>query len=208
MGIFLRPWRASLYLSPMRRKMGMALGKFILWLGGWKIVSGPPPGLKQAVLISAPHTSNWDFLWARTAFYVIGLPLRFTIKKEFMKFPFGPFMRSMGAIAIDRSKPGQGQKGGKSSVDAMVDLFEEYETLFMIVTPEGTRSYNPNWKTGFYHVALKAGVPMLPGYLDYAKREAGIGPAFVPTGNVDEDIEKIKDFFRPIKGKFPENGVR
>lgn len=137
----------------------------------------------------------------------MGIPLRFTIKKEFMRFPFAPFLRSMGAIAIDRSKPGKGQKGGRSSVDAMIDLFKQYPKLVIAVTPEGTRSYNPNWKTGFYHVAMGAGVPMFPGYLDYGTRRAGVGPAFKPTGNVEVDIEKIKDYFRGFKGKIPENGV-
>lgn len=126
-----------------------------------------------------------------------------------MKFPFGPFLRAMGAIPIDRSKRKHGDTGGKSSsVQAMIDLFEEHEELVIIVTPEGTRKYQPNWKSGFYHVALGANVPMYPGYLNYAKKEAGVGPKIIPTGNLEADIESIKDFYRPIAGKFPENGVR
>ncbi|MEL6536973.1 MAG: 1-acyl-sn-glycerol-3-phosphate acyltransferase [Bacteroidota bacterium] len=184
------------------------IGRLVIKLGRWKIVEGLPKGVKKAVLVSGPHTSNWDFLWSRFAMYSLGVPVKFAIKKEFMRFPLGPILQGMGAIPIDRSNPGAGQAGGKSSTEAIVEFFNRHEYLYLLVTPEGTRAYSPNWKTGFYYVAQQAGVPIFPAYLNYATREAGIGPRFEPTGDVEADIEALKDFFRPIPGRYPEKGIR
>lgn len=153
-------------------------------------------------MVAAPHTSNWDFIYARAAFYMMNVPLRYTIKKEFMVFPFGPLLKAMGALPIDRSK-------NNKMVDAMVSLFQEHqEDMCVLVTPEGTRKYQPRWRRGFYYVALGANVPIVLGYLDYAKKEAGIGPTIYPSGDVDADIEKIQAFYRTKTARFPEQGVR
>lgn len=183
------------------------LALLVFKISGWKISGFYPKEIKKCVMIAAPHTSNWDLLYARAAFFIMGVPLRYTIKKEIMKFPLGNILKALGAIPIDRTKKGKVSKRN-SVVDAMVDLFDEREELVIMITPEGTRKYAPKWKTGFYHVALGAKVPILLGFLDYKNKVAGIGPTFYPTGNLDEDIEKIKDFYRPIKGKYPEQGVR
>ena len=92
-------------------------------------------------------------------------------------------------------------------VEAMVKLFDSYDDLIVLVTPEGTRKYVKEWKTGFYHVAEKAGVPIVLGYCDYKNKIAGIGEVFKTTGKVEEDIEKIKDFYRKVVPKYPEKGV-
>ena len=151
-------------------------------------------------MIAAPHTSNWDFVYARAAFYLMGIPLRFTIKKELFFFPLGPILSAFGGIAIDRSK-----KGGM--VGHMIELYKDRKELFILVTPEGTRSKAKNWKKGFYHVALGAGVPISCGYLDYAKKEAGIGPTVLPTGDYEKDLEIIQRFYRGVTAKYPEQGV-
>lgn len=153
-------------------------------------------------MIAAPHTSNWDFIYARAAFYLMDAPIRFTIKKEFTEFPLvGPLLMSMGALPVDRSK-------NTKLVDAMIKIIKETPgDMCVMVTPEGTRKYQPRWRKGFYHVAVGAGVPIVLGYLDYAKKEAGIGPTFYPTGDIDADIEKIMAFYRTKQGKFPEQGV-
>ncbi|MAY83623.1 MAG: glycerol acyltransferase [Flavobacteriales bacterium] len=153
------------------------------------------------VMIAAPHTSNWDFMYARAAFYLMGIPLRFTIKKELFFFPLGPILRAFGGIAIDRSKSG-------GMVGHMIELYEERDELFILVTPEGTRSYAREWKKGFYHVAEGAGVPICCGYLDYAKKIAGIGPTIHPSGDYEKDLEIIQDFYRGVTAKYPEQGVR
>ncbi len=181
------------------------LSKLILWLGGWKVSAKIPENTKKAVMIAAPHTSNWDLVWARAAFYILNVPVRYTVKKELLKGPLKWVLNGLGAIGIDRT-----HKKGKiqSMTDAMIQLFDERDELVILITPEGTRSYQPEWKSGFYRIAEGAGVPILCGYLDYENKIAGIGPSFEAKGDMKENIEKIKDFYRPIKGKFPENGIR
>lgn len=183
------------------------LAKLWFWLKGWKIEGEMPKGVKKAVMTAAPHTSNWDFVWARAAFYVLKVPLNYTIKKEFIKGPLGWMLKSMGAIPIDR-RPKKAGESRKSMVDAMADLFKSREQLFVMVTPEGTRKFASKWKTGFYFTALSAGVPIVLGFLDYKNKIAGIGPTVYPSGNLEEDMETIKAFYRTKTGKFPEQGVK
>lgn len=183
------------------------LARFWFWLKGWKIEGEMPEGVKKAVMTAAPHTSNWDFVWARASFYVLRVPLNYTIKKEFIKGPLGWMLKSMGAIPIDRSPKTEGAPR-RSMVEVMTELFTTRDQLYVMVTPEGTRKYVPKWKTGFYYTALNAGVPIVVGFLDYKNKRAGIGPTIYPTGNVEEDLEKIKAFYRTKTGKFPEMGVK
>ncbi|WP_197088649.1 1-acyl-sn-glycerol-3-phosphate acyltransferase [Rufibacter radiotolerans] len=181
--------------------IGKAISKVIFKLAGWKLKGGMPPNIKQAIMIAAPHTSNWDFVFARAAFYLMEVPVKLTIKKEAFFFPVGPLLKAMGAIPVDRKK-------NNNLVAAMVDLFKHNDHLVMLVTPEGTRKYQPRWRKGFYHTAVGAGVPIMLGYLDYAKKEAGIGPAIYPTGDFDADMEKILAFYRTVTPKYPSQGVR
>jgi len=182
------------------------LARFILWISGWKVVGTWPTGLKKAVLIAVPHTSNWDLIYARAAFYILDVPVKFTIKKEIMIGPLGWLIKGVGGIAIDRKRVAGKKK--QTYTQAMISMLKERDELVMMVTPEGTRSYAPKWKTGFYHIALGAEVPVVVGYLDYKLKEAGIGPMIIPSGNMDEDIEIMKEFGRTVTPKFPENGIR
>ncbi len=186
-----------------------AISKFIFRVTGWQVSGEIPPDLKKAVIIAAPHTSYWDFLYARAAFFIMGLNLRITIKKEVVNAPFfGWFARKLGAIAIDRT-PKNGSLNRKTSmVDAMVDILKNHDQMIMMITPEGTRKYVPRWKTGFYRVAQQAQVPIILGFLDYATKTAGIGPIFYPTGDYEKDLAEIQAFYRTKQGKFPEQGVR
>lgn len=171
---------------------------------GWKTQGGLSSGIKKAVMVAAPHTSNWDFIFARAALFIMRIPVRFTIKKEWLHFPLSLILNPLGALPIDRSPK---EKKKKSMVQVMVDLFKSRDRLIVLVTPEGTRKRVDTWKTGFYYVAHNAQVPIILAYLDYAKKEAGIGPVFQPTGNIEEDIEAIKSFYRKVTPKFPEQGV-
>ena len=128
--------------------------------------------------------------------------MRFTIKKEWMKFPFNLFMLSLGAIGIDRSPKVPGQKR-KSMVEAMASLFDEHKRIAVVVTPEGSRSLRTEWKTGFYYVAQTAGVHVCCGYLDYRKKEAGVGMEVLPGDDEAEDLKQIMEFYRGIHPKFP-----
>jgi len=178
------------------------LSKLIFWLSGWKIVGEKPEGLQKFVIIAAPHTSNWDFVYARAAFYMMKIPLKYTIKKELFFFPLGWVLDKMGGIPINRSK----KKG--NMVAQMAQNFKKRDHLALMITPEGTRSYAKEWKKGFYYIAQEAAVPILLGYLDYKKKEAGIGPCVYPSGNYEADLEKIQAFYRTITAKYPEKGVK
>lgn len=183
-------------------RMGKRLAAFLLRLSGWRMNPDLPEGVERCVMIAAPHTSNWDIYYARLAFFVMGIPLRFTIKKEWMRPPFSWFLRPLGALAIDRSprRPGEARP---SATEAMARLFETHERLAIMVTPEGTRKKRTEWKSGFYYVALAAGVPIGLGYLDYARKEAGVGGMIHPTGNREADFRRIMAFYRDIAPRHP-----
>jgi 1-acyl-sn-glycerol-3-phosphate acyltransferase len=177
------------------------LSILVFRLSGWKVKGSIPKEIKKSVMVAAPHTSNWDLLYARAAFYILGVPLRYTIKKELFFFPLGIFLRALGGIPIDRKKKGR-------MVDKIADLYKEHEHLCIIVTPEGTRSYANEWKRGFYHIAQEANVPIILGYLDYAKKHAGVGPILEPSGDYEKDLQFIKGFYRNITPRYPEQGVK
>ena len=130
-----------------------------LRLSGWTFKNQMPPEIRQCVLIAAPHTSNWDALYTKLGFMVMGIPAKLTIKDSYMRFPYGPAIRAMGGIGINRRAKKEGEHR-PSMVQAMADLFKQHKELIMLVTPEGTRSLRTEWKTGFYHVAKLAGVPI------------------------------------------------
>ncbi len=176
------------------------LARVIFWITGWKIAANNAYKVKKMVTIAAPHTSNWDLLYARAAFYLMSIPVNYTVKKELFFFPLGWLLKALGGIPIDRKAKGK-------MVDKMAALYDDYETFSIMITPEGTRSYSPEWKKGFYYIAQKANVPIALGYLDYAKKEAGVGPLVTPTGDYEKDLETIQAFYRNVTPKYPEQGV-
>lgn len=184
--------------------MGYYIGRFIFFLMGWKLAQYPPKGLKRSVMIASPHTSNWDLIMARAAFAIMRLPVKFTIKEEWFKFPLNLLMGPLGGIPIDRSPKKQGE-GRVSMVDAMAELFNKHEEIIVLVTPEGTRKLRTEWKTGFYYVAKQANVPISCGWLDYKKKHAGVGLVLSPGDNMEDDMKQIMNFYKDIAPKFPEN---
>lgn len=179
------------------------MGKFLFWivkLFGWKIDEHAPKDVKQAVVVVGPHTSNWDFVLGYIAFQKYGITGRYLIKKELFFFPLGFFLRKMGGLPVDR-------KAKNNFTDQAVELFKKYDDLYLVFTPEGTRSYNPNWKKGFYYIAQKANVPIYIAYMDYEKKIGGFHSIYTPTGDVDGDIKNIKEIMSVYKGRFPENGI-
>jgi len=181
------------------------LSRIVFWITGWTFRGDWPEGVNKAVLIAVPHTSNWDLLYARAGFYLMDIPVRYTIKKELMVGPLGWLLKGLGGIAIDRKRIPGGKK--QTYTQAMIDMLQESDDLVIMVTPEGTRSQVKRWKTGFYHVAKGAGVPVVIGYLDYKKKEAGVGPMFTLEGEMGEEIEKMKEFGRTVTPRHPEKGV-
>jgi len=174
--------------------------RIILKLMGWKIDKHVPDGVKKAVIVMGPHTSNWDFVIGKMAFVTFGIKARFLIKKELFFFPFGPILKAMGGIPVDR-------KANNNFTEQAVDYFNNNESMYMVFTPEGTRKYSPNWKKGFYYIAQKANVPIYIGYMDYEQKTGGFHSLFQPTGDADKDILEIKEILKQYKGKFPENGI-
>lgn len=172
--------------------------KIILQYRGWKIKGSIPKDIKKAILISAPHTSNMDFVIGRSALYQLGFKdLKFFIKKEAFFFPFGGLLKKLGGIPVDRKR--------NTLIRDTVKTFSQKEKLFLIITPEGTRKPVKRWKKGFYNIALEAGVPLILSYIDYKKKEGGIGPVIYPSGDWKSDMEKIKLFYADKTARFPEN---
>lgn len=178
--------------------------KLIFKLFGWRITHFLSDDIKKCVIVVAPHTSNWDFIFGMGAVKLMGIKQRFAIKKEWMRFPFKKLMESLGALPIDRNKKKvQGEK--LSGVDAMSALFENRDELRLIITPEGTRSRVEKWKTGFYFVAVKANVPIALGFMDYKTKTCGIDKVIYPSGNFNADMKEIMAFYKNVNGKNPEN---
>ncbi|MBU1010130.1 MAG: lysophospholipid acyltransferase family protein [Bacteroidetes bacterium] len=172
------------------------ISRFILWLMGWKISGSIPADVKRCVIIAAPHTSNWDFFIGRLAYFQLHVPVKFLIKKEVFIWPFGSILKSIGGIAVDRGRK-------NNLVEDVAKLFTDYEVLNVIITPEGTRRRVDHWKKGFYYIALKAGVPLVLGFVDYGNKTTGFGDVFYPTGNLKEDMAFIEEFYMTKTAKYP-----
>ncbi len=172
-------------------------------LKGWKFNSNLPAEVHRCVMIASPHTSNWDFIYMAAAFDMLGISIRFTVKNELRKIPIvGWMLTKFGAIWIDRT-PKQGSTERPSMVEVMTDLFNEREKLTLVVTRERTRSLRTVWMMGLYHVAKNAGVPVCLGYLDYKKKEAGVGKVVWPSGDMEADLREITAFYKDITPKHP-----
>lgn len=172
---------------------------------GWSVENKVSEGLDKCVMIAAPHTSNADLLYTLAAFAELEIPVRFTIKNDWTRMPvIGVFIRALGGVGIDR-KPKEESGRKISFVEAMARLFDKHDRLVVLVTPEGTRSKSENWKSGFYHVAKQANVPVAFGFLDYKRKVAGIGGLIYPTQDQEADMRKIMAFYAPIHAKYPEH---
>lgn len=181
------------------------LSKLYLKVIGWSIDPNPPKELKeQCVMICAPHTSNWDFPITLSIMNVLNIKARYAIKKEIMGFPFGPILKALGGISINRQPKKEGEKK-KSTVQAIAQLFQKEKHLCLMIAAEGTRSLRREWKTGFYYIALQANVPICLGYLDYERKIGGFGKVVYPSGDLEKDMAEIMAFFVDKTGKHPEN---
>ncbi len=180
--------------------MLLLISRLFFKLIGWKVTGSVPPSLKQYVMIVAPHTSNWDFFIGLAARSILRVDTKYVAKQELFRFPFGWIFRKLGGYPVDRSK-------NTNFVDAVCDLLEKNPEFSICFTPEGTRSYVPKWKTGFYYIALKTKLPIIMVGFNYAKKEVCVEPPFMPSGNLEKDLEFMLDYYRKIPGKFPEKGI-
>lgn len=189
--------RTTVFDTPVLTPLLRLLSSAILALIGWKAI-GRPLENPRFVLIGAPHTSNWDFPLMLMVVLKLRLRLYWMGKNTLFMFPFGGLMRWLGGIAIDRSQH-------HGVVEQVVQMYGENSQLVVLVPPEGTRKRVKEWKTGFYHIANNAGVPVLMGYLDVSKKEAGLADFFFPTGDVEADIRNIRAFYANKRGIRPDN---
>ncbi len=164
-----------------------SIARLLLRMGGWTLV-GEHPSAPKAVIIAAPHTSNWDGIWGLIAKVALKVDVHFFGKDTLFWFPLGTLLRAMGGIPLDRANPG-------SSVDQAVRGFDVADSYYFAMAPEGTRRHRPFWKTGFYRIALGAGVPVVLAFFDYEQRRLGIGPTVDLTGDPDQDLARIGEFY-------------
>ncbi len=173
------------------------IARFILRLLGWNIYTRVPSDIPKAVIIMAPHTSNWDFFLGRLAIFWYRMRPRILIKKEAFGPITGPILKKLGGVPVDRSH-------SQNTVKQITKCFRQHEKFHLLITPEGTRKRVNKWKKGFYFIALNAKVPILLAFLDYRKKEGGIGMMIEPTGDFDADFKIIEDFYRDKQARHPE----
>ncbi len=172
-------------------------GSFVLRLFGWTTDYKEEFSIKKGVVLAAPHTSNWDFLFALATFWKMGINVKFLIKDSYTKSLFGFFFKALGAVGVDR-------ENGKNMVDFAAELIQKKDIIF-IVPAEGTRKRVEKWKTGFYHIAKKANVPVLLGYLDYPSKTSGINKIIYLTDSFENDMKEIQTYYLKYTGKYPMN---
>lgn len=177
--------------------MKKLIGSLVLFLFGWKAQYPEHFKAKKTVMIAAPHTSNWDLLYALAVYWKKGIRAQFLIKNAYTKGLHGYFFKWLGAIGVDRNKH-------NNLVDYAVSLFKTNDSLVLMVPAEGTRKRVEKWKTGFYHMAKLAEVPITFGFLDYKNKIAGVGGVCTPTENFEKDMLYIQNFYKNITAKFPE----
>jgi 1-acyl-sn-glycerol-3-phosphate acyltransferase len=173
------------------------IAAFLLKILGWKVTGTFPSQYKKLVILEAPHTSNLDWFIGMLCIYSKGIKVNVIIKKEAFFWPVGGLLKKMGGIPIDRT-------GTKNKVEAIAELFDKHDSLYLGITPEGTRSLVTNWRKGYYYIALKAGVPLLLAYIDYKKKIGHFGPVIIPSGDYEKDFEKIEAFYKGVHAKYPE----
>jgi 1-acyl-sn-glycerol-3-phosphate acyltransferase len=178
-------------VGPVRRFIGRT------WLKafGWTLADELPRAPK-AVFVAAPHTSNWDLPFMLAVAWSLGIDVSWAGKDNLFKPPFGPIMKALGGVPIDRSKRG-------NQVERIANTIRSADRLYLTIAPSGTRSRRDHWKSGFYRIAQAANVPMMLGFLDYEKKRGGLAFTMEPTGDVKADMERIRAFYKDVRGKHP-----
>lgn len=182
---------------PLLGRIVRGLCRVALFLMRWRPV-GEAPEAKKCVIIAAPHTSNWDFVYALLVCYAMGLNVYWMGKKEMFPWPFRGLLMRLGGVPVDRANA---YNVAKEAIVAM----RRAEELRLIIPPEATRKKVDDWKRGFYLIARGARVPIVCGYLDYKTRTGGFGPVVVPSGDQNADMKVFRDFYATITARYPEN---
>ena len=180
---------------PARLTFSQTFARFILRLIGWRVQDNLPDN-KKYVLIAAPHTSNWDFVYMLLFRAALGIKAHWAAKDTFFRGPWGGLLKKIGGIPVNR-------RLSNNFVDQIVTAFRQAEHMVLVIAPEGTRSIVKYWKSGFYYMAMGAGVPIALGLLDYARKVGGVGATLMPTGDIQTDFATIRELYRGIAGKHP-----
>lgn len=177
-------------------RLSLLTGRLFLKLFRWKVTGELPAG-KHMVIVAAPHTSNMDGFVMLAVSWYWGVRLRWLVKHSLFVPGVAWALRRSGAIAVDRSAPG-------GLVQSLVDRFAAEPALALAIPPSGTRSRQDYWRSGFYHVAERANVPLVLSFVDYRTRTTGVGPAMHLTGNVKADMDAIREFYAPVTARHPQ----
>jgi 1-acyl-sn-glycerol-3-phosphate acyltransferase len=175
--------------------LARTLGRLVLRLTGWR-VQGHLPETPRCVVIAAPHTSNWDLIYMLAVSYVLGTRPAWLGKRQLFWWPLGPVLRALGGIPVDRSKR-------NDLVRQVADALLREDACFLVIPPSGTRSRATHWRSGFYHIAMAARVPIVCSFLDYRRKLGGLGPIFRPTGDVVADMSIVRGFYAGITARRP-----
>ncbi len=167
----------------------------LLKIAGWRVV-GPLPDLRKYLVIAAFHTSNWDFVIGVCAAFILRIRPYWIGKDNLFIPPFDRFFRRLGGLPIDRSR-------SQNMVERTIRVFREHQDLVIALAPEGTRKKIAYWKSGFYRIAVGAGVPIVLAFIDYPSKSCGIGGVIHPTGDLKTDMSRIREFYSRFSGKFP-----
>jgi len=185
----------TIFSTPVVNGLFRAFSVLYLKLAGWKVLGSLPPEAEKSVFIAAPHTSNWDLPNTLMVAFVLRLNIYWMGKASIFRFPFGSLMKWLGGIPVDRSKSNNLVAASAHAIEQAVGALQ------LIVPPEGTRAKTRYWKTGFYHIAMTAKVPIVMAYMDYTRKISGLGPIFHPTGDLEMDMVSIKAFYAPFRGR-------
>lgn len=191
------PMQTTIFETPVINTLMRGISHLMLRLTGWRTEGMTPEQIAEHpkyILIAAPHTSNWDFPFTLMVCFALRLRVYWMAKASLFAWPIGWLSRWLGGIAIDRS-------ASNNTVQNTIDAFKTRERLAILVAPEGTRGKVTHWKTGFYHMAHGAGVPIALAYLDFQKKTGGIGRMFYPTGDIAADMIEIQQFYSGVTGK-------
>ena len=170
------------------------LGKTILKIMGWRI-EGEIPNLPKFLAIAAPHTTNWDFVLGMATLMAMNIRVHWLGKDAIFTWPIRYVWKWLGGRPVDRSK-------AHGVVDQIVQMFKDEPQFILGLSPEGTRKNMPKWRSGFYHIATGAQVPILMAYFDFDHKVLGIGPLFHPTGDLDKDMVAMQNYYKPFSGKY------
>ncbi|MCB9032694.1 MAG: 1-acyl-sn-glycerol-3-phosphate acyltransferase [Chitinophagales bacterium] len=181
--------------------------RLLLKANGWQYDADLTKQYNKCVVIVAPHTSFLDFIYGKAIFDTIGVPAKFAIKKELFFFPFSVLFKRLGGIAIDRT-PKNGDTTRISLTEAMINMIQQQDKICLVITPEGSRSSKEQWRTGFYHIAKNAKVPLILGSLDFKTKKGYANTLFEFTDDFDADMRRIMEFYKDKihLGRFPERG--